>query len=185
MSGQDDAQVEWELLAGAARGDDESFRHLVERYQGRLMNCFIRCGVQQGAEDLVQETFLRLYRYRRTARPLARFTTYIHTLAHHVWVDYVRKRGRVERMMEAVAREAEIYPDGATQHAAGRLDAERLLGVLTEELRTTVVLVIYQGLSYGEAATVLRIPEGTVKSRMFNGLRDLRRYLESDEHSDA
>lgn len=126
----------------------------------------------------MQETFVRLYRHRRRARPLARFTTYVHTLAHHAWIDYLRKRGRVLRVIEAVERELPDYDAHSSGHAAARLDAEQLLNTLSADLRATVVLVVYQGLSHTEAAEVLSIPVGTVKSRMFHSLHRMRAILE-------
>ena len=162
-----------------AQDDDAALRTLVGRHQGLLMNFFIRSGVEHYAEDLVQETFIRLYRYRRRYRPTARFTTFLHTLARNVLVDHVRRRGRWFRLLDAWQEEKAEESDHSSDSAPRRLDAERALETLSGEMKSVVVLVFYQGLSYQDAADVLGVPVGTIKSRMFNALRQLRAYFES------
>lgn len=178
MTADAESIEEWAWLAQAARGDDTAFRSIVERYQGRLLNYFMRAGAQSHAEDLVQESFLRLYRHRKRARPQARFTTYIHTLAHHVWIDHLRRQRRTLRLLDRLEHEPRIAPPVPPLTGA-RLDAERLLAGLSHEMRQTVVLVIYQGLTSEEAAVAMGIPTGTVKSRLFNALRQMRTALEN------
>jgi RNA polymerase sigma-70 factor (ECF subfamily) len=184
MSSDEENRQEWEWLARAAAGDAAAFRSIVERYQGRLLNFFLRAGAKMYAEDLVQETFIRIYRHRSRARPIARFTTYAHTLAHHVWLDHVRRQGRRFRLLERAAPEVEQQDNRSSGSAPARIDAERLLDTLTPDLRAAVVLVMYQGLSYTEAAEALGVPTGTVKSRVFNALRHMRDALASSPHGD-
>lgn len=176
------SREEWAWLSRAAHGDDEAFASLVRRYQGRLMNFFARLGDQGHAEDLVQETFMRLYRNRKRARPDARFTTYLHTLAHRVWVDHVR---RSTRRADALARAGRdpllVHPGGVPVPGGGRIDADRLLARLSPEHREAIVCVILEGLEYGEAAVVLGVPEGTVKSRVHYALRHLRQFIDGKE----
>ena len=80
------------LLAGA--GDRDAFELLVRRHHQPLLNFFLRMGVDRDAEDLVQQTFIRLYNYRQRYRPSAKFTTFLYLLARQVWVDELRRRGR-------------------------------------------------------------------------------------------
>ncbi len=183
MSSDEAHLEEWAWLARAADGDDASFHLLVERYQGRLLNYFLRAGAKEHAEDLVQETFIRLYRHRSRAKPLARFTTYAHTLAHHVWIDHLRKHGRALRTQEAVRAHTDTEDQRSSRTAPARLDAERLLDALSPDLRDTVVLVVYQGLTHPEAAEALGIPEGTVKSRIFHAMQRMRALLDEQPHA--
>ena len=163
-----------------ARDDEEALRALVQRHQGMLMNFFARSGAESHAEDLVQETFVRLYRYRQRYRPLAKFTTFLHTLARHVWIDHVRKRSRWTRLLTAWSEAAPGQDDHSAGAAARRMDAERLVSGLSEEMRSVVVLVFYQGLSHQDAAEVLGVPVGTIKSRMFNALSRMRDAMNGD-----
>ena len=170
---------DWDLVQRLARDEAGALRLLVERHQGLLLNFFLRSGAQSSAEDLVQETFIRLYRYRHRAEPRARFTTFLHTLARHVWVDHLRRAGRTARLHEAWQAE-QPEADTAAAGAAGlRMDAAHALQSLPEEMRAVVTLLFYQGLSQGEAAEVLDIPVGTVKSRLFNALHRLRGVLDA------
>jgi RNA polymerase sigma-70 factor (ECF subfamily) len=174
MATEEESQQEWAWLQQAARGDEPAFCALVERYQGRLLNFFLRNGVKDHAEDLVQETFMRLYRNRHRARPLARFTTFIHTLAHHAWVDHLRKQNRRARLLSLLTREHERADHQSSRQAPDRIDAARMLDALTPDHRAAVVLVVYQGLSHAEAAEALGVPEGTIKSRLHHAIRRMQ-----------
>lgn len=167
-----------ELMRRLARDDTEALRTLVQRHQGLLMNFFVRSGAQSHAEDLVQETLVRLYRYRKKYRPIAKFTTFLHTLARHVWIDHLRRKHRWDRLLTAWGEEKPDRDERSAGIAARRMDAEQLVAALSEEMRSVVVLVIYQGLAYQDAAEVLGVPVGTVKSRMFNALRRMKCMME-------
>jgi RNA polymerase sigma-70 factor (ECF subfamily) len=174
-----------QLMGRLAHDDPEALRELVKRHQGLLMNFFLRTGAESYAEDLVQETFVRLYGYRKRYRPLAKFTTFLHTLARHVWIDHVRKRGRWMRLLVAWSNHAPVQDERSASAASHRMDAERLLGTLSEEMRSVVVLVFYQGLSHQDAAEVLGVPVGTIKSRMFNALSRMRDVMNGDAPKDC
>ena len=172
------------LLAGA--GQREAFELLVNRHQQPLLNFFLRSGVDRDAEDLVQQTFIRLHRYRRRYRPRARFTTFLYLLARQVWIDELRRRRRLQRLREQARQQAELAAaaDTAPVDEGFSDELQQALDSLSPRHREVVVLGVLQELEYSEIARILKIPVGTVKSRMFNGLRDLRRYLESDAHGD-
>ena len=165
------------LMRRLAGDDPAALRSLVERYQGVLMNYFVRSGAESHAEDLVQETFIRLYRYRHRYRPVARLTTFLHTLARHVWIDHVRRRSRLGRLLKEWAQVQPTEDASSSGRAGRRIDAERAVRALPDAMRDVVVLVFYQGLSFPEVAEVLEIPVGTVKSRMFHALRRLKEAL--------
>lgn len=169
-----------QLMQRLAGDDEEALRELVQRYQGLLMNFFLRSGAESNAEDLVQETFVRLYHYRKRYQPSAKFTTFLHTLARHVWIDLTRKRGRWLRLLTAWAEATPKQDDHSAGAAGRRMDAARLVQQLSEEMRSVVVLVFYQGLSHQDAADVLGVPVGTIKSRMFNALNRMREMMEGD-----
>lgn len=173
------------LMERLARDDHQALRTLVERHEALLMNFFMRSGAESHAEDLVQETFVRLYGYRKQYRPLAKFTTFLHTLARHVWIDHVRKRGRWLRLLKVWSENAQQQDDHSAGRASRQLDAKHLLAGLSSEMREVVVLVFYQGLSHQEVAEVLGIPTGTVKSRLFNALKRMKETMTRDERDSA
>ncbi len=163
----------------ARGGDREAFGALVIRHQKMLLNYFRRAGVPYDAEDLVQQTFLRLYRYRSRYTPRAKVTTFLFLLARQVWIDDLRKRKRAERLADALAREPEPPPGIAdARPGRGGLDVAGAVAALPEAMRQVVELGVYQDLPYAEVARILGIPAGTVKSRMFNAIRILREELE-------
>ncbi|MCS6772068.1 MAG: RNA polymerase sigma factor [Kiritimatiellae bacterium] len=172
-----DSQEDWALLFESARGNDDAFARLVERHQQKLLNFFLRSGAKHHAEDLVQETFLRLYRHRKRAKPLARFTTYLHTLGHHVWLDHVRRQSRFARLLMRAAPEFNEIDCASANRPPVSMDADSLLGLLSPDHREAVVLVVYQGMAYHEAAEILGVPVGTVKSRVSIALSRIRAAL--------
>ena len=180
LSEADDA----DLMARVRDDDRDAFAVLVRRHQKMLLNFFARSGVQYDCEDLVQQTFLRLYRYRTRYAPTAKFTTFLFLLARQVWIDELRRRKRQERLAGALAAEPHpehAAPEAADAGASGGLDLQQALAALPEGLRLVVELGVYQDLPYAAIAEILKIPEGTVKSRMFNALRSLRAFLEEKQ----
>ena len=174
-----DAETDTDLVVLARQGSREAFAELVRRHQGPLVNLFLRMGADvHGAEDCVQDTFLRLLRSLKDYEPRAPFGAYLCTLARHAWIDWKRRADR--RRMESL--------DGAGERAAvaerspeadERLDLRSALAGLPEHLRLVVILSVDQGLNYGEISAVLGIPVGTVKSRMFFAVRHLREALDA------
>ncbi len=163
----------------SSSGDREAFAVLVGRHQRALMNFFRRLGAETHcAEDCAQETFLRLFRYRDRYLPAAPFPVFLYRLARHSWVDWSRRGARWR--MAALDEESAVMRGGDL--VDDRLDLEKAVQDLPEHLRWVVVLSVRQGLRYGEIAEVLDIPLGTVKSRMFHGVRKLREALGARLH---
>ncbi len=81
-----------------AIGSEAAFTELVHRHQNSLLNFFVRMGASSDGEDLVQETFVRLFRYRQKYQPTARFRTFLYHVARRVWADRARKILRFERL---------------------------------------------------------------------------------------
>lgn len=170
------------ILMQRVRDDDrDAFAVLVKRHEKMLLNFFARSGVQYDCEDLVQQTFLRLYRYRTRYVATAKVTTFLFLLARQVWIDELRRRKRHERLVAGLAAEPQPTMAGAEAAeatASGEMDLERALEALPEGLRQVVELGVYQDLPYAEIGEILGIPVGTVKSRMFNALAKMRAFLE-------
>lgn len=168
-----------ELMLEAREGNLEAFGELVRRHQKSLVNFFVRLGVYNDAEDLVQETLLRVYRSRERYEPRAKFTTYLYKVARNVWVDRYRKQGRTRILQERVREEQEVQGD-APGTSSRKLEVREALDELSEKLRMVVVMSVYQGLKYREIAEILDLPEGTVKSRMHLAVQRLKELLKTD-----
>ena len=117
MSSRSDA----ELMALSAKGETAAFAELVERYQNILLNFFMRRGVSwDDGQDLAQQTFLRLWNYRKKYTAQAKFTTFLFLLAGQVSVDFFRAEGRRRGLEEDLAHEAEVASDASLEQGARR-----------------------------------------------------------------
>lgn len=166
-----------ELMSEAAAGSEIAFTVLVRRHQNALLNFFARMGALSDGEDLVQETFVRLFRYRDRYRPSARFTALLYHLARNVWADRGRKSARVQRLASGLLAESQISSEPDFVNPGERLDVDAALQKLSPKLREAIVLNVYQRLRYQEIADVLGIPLGTVKSRINLALAALKEHL--------
>lgn len=146
------------------------------QHEKKLVNFFWRLGVSiSECEDLVQETYLRLWRCRDGYRPTAKFTTFLFLIARQVRIDALRRQTRREgRETDYAAMQSTIQPP---PNGDGE-EVRRAVLRLPEPLRETVELCVFQDLPYAEVAGILGIPLGTVKSRMFNALRKLKEMFD-------
>lgn len=167
-----------EALMTEAAHSREAFASLVQRHQQPLMNFFRRMGDHTHAEDLAQETFVRLYRYRARYRPDAKFTTFLYTLAKRAWIDHRRRAARREEAYEAFAGEMDVRVDAGTgSEKEMHHRVRQALAGLSEEMRGCVIMSVYQGFKYEEIARIMDVPLGTVKTRVYNAMRKLKETL--------
>jgi len=168
-------------------GDHTALAGLVERYHGPLLKFLARMtGQPQTAEDLVQEVFIRILTYRGPAPE--RFRPWIYQIAHNLARDHFRSaaiRREVDNRSENDFEEDEMGdPQDAESlalQASDRLQVNALLERLPASQREVLVLRFYHELSLEEISTITGAPSGTVKSRLFHGLRRARRILEAEE----
>jgi RNA polymerase sigma-70 factor (ECF subfamily) len=174
-------------------GDARAFRVLVQRHRGPVFNFILRyTGHKARAEDLLQETWLKVVRSSAEYEPKARFTTWVYTIARNLCVDSARKetyrqadsldapaRGDEEgkSMGESIGDDASQGPERAAHNARLRPKLTRALASLPEEQREVFLLREYHGISFKEIAEVTGVNENTVKSRMRYALEGLRKRL--------
>jgi len=158
---------------------DEGLMAEARKFERNLLNFFWRQGVQYSeGEDLVQETYLRLWKYRGAYRPTAKLSTFLFLLARQVRIDALRRQTRREGREEAWGREAATSAGPSVGRADAREDVRWALSRLSEPLREVVELGVFQDLPYAEVGAVLGIPVGTVKSRMSNALKKLKEVFD-------
>lgn len=146
------------------------------RHSGALLNYFGRLGVSPcEGEDLLQETFLRLWRHRAAYSPRAKLSTFLFLLARQVRIDALRKAKRREERerawseAEAAGAPARVRVDGDDLRAA--------VARLPKTHRDVVELAIYRDMPYAGISRELSIPVGTVKSRMSCAVKKLRAIM--------
>jgi RNA polymerase sigma-70 factor, ECF subfamily len=173
------------LMERTRAGDMAAFTEIVKIFQQPLLNFFRRLGVHTDAEDMVQEVFIRLFRYRERYRPTAKLATFLYMLARQVRVDHIRKDNRREELAKELKADfAEDSLLAEDPFCRMGYDVEDCLLALPDDMREIVVLNIYQGMRYGEIAEVMEIPVGTVKSRMFYALRRMRERLDEQRRTE-
>ena len=169
------------LMAQVRAGRADAFRTLVERHRRPLLNFFARMGASSHGEDLAQETFVRLWNYRNKYKPTAKFTTFLYTLARHAWLDFVRRQARFQQFSDRYREEVPASGDGGLGQLRRQLDVQAALDKLPPKQREALVLAVHQGLAYEDIARILRIPVGTVKSRIFNALAVLKETFHEND----
>lgn len=157
--------------------DDQALMEEARKFERNLLNFFCRQGVSLfEGEDLVQETYLRLWNYRRTYQPTAKLSTFLFMLARQVRIDALRRQTRREAREEGWGK---CQPMAALPNALGvREDVRWAVSQLSEPLREVVELGVLQDLPYAEVGEILGIPVGTVKSRMSNALKKLKEMFD-------
>lgn len=176
--------VDAQVMAQVQRGEPGAFEQLVSRYERALYAFFVRLGSSPAdAEDLAQDTFLRVFKARATFDPQRPLSPWLYGIATHVWAD-VRRRGGVRATGAGVMQVGE-EPEGTAMNdvavRAERRDVARhiqeAMHQLPEDHRMVLILRHYHGLSYGGISQALDISVGTVKSRIHYALAKLREEL--------
>ena len=164
-----------------------SWDELVRQHADRVYRLAYRlAGNQHDAEDLTQETFIRVFRSVQNYQP-GTFEGWLHRITTNLFLDMVRRRGRIR--MEALPEDYDRVPaDQPTPEQIyhdSRLgsDLQAALDSLAPEFRAAVVLCDIEGLSYEEIGATLGVKLGTVRSRIHRGRQALRDYLAA--HSGA
>jgi RNA polymerase sigma-70 factor, ECF subfamily len=194
VRGDDRAREEAELVARIARGDlDQPLAELVERYQRPLFGYGLKVlGDPWLAEELVHECFIRLWRTAGRFDPnRATVGAYLFMVARTMAIDVYRRsaaqnapggRRRVDVEPEQLAEQVPIDDDSA--RLVERMAMRDALNSLSPAHREVLLLAHYDGLTQAEIADRLGIPLGTVKTRMFHGLRALRSVLDRRDADD-
>lgn len=183
-----------QLIRRCTSGDAGAWEELVRQHNRRIYNiCYRFTGSADQAEDLTQEVFIRMYRTLDSYDPVkASFMTWVATMTRNLLVDYFRKskQDRVTDSLESQATEDEqaptlgeqiadrtATPDAGVQKRETREAVQRALEKLSPDLREAVILRDLQDMDYREISQVLKVPEGTVKSRINRGRTELARLL--------
>ena len=162
-----------ELIADVANGNDEAFRRLYDRFADRVYRyAYTILRAKHLAEEVVQETMIGVWKGASKFAGRSKVSTWIFGIARNQAYSLVRKEIRTERVPDISLVEPDPAPGIHRQE-----EVARALDRLSEDHREVVFLTFYEGLSYGEIASILKIPTGTVKSRMFHAKRQLGEAL--------
>ncbi|HEY6272097.1 MAG TPA: RNA polymerase sigma factor [Terriglobales bacterium] len=160
-------------MAQVRSGVGEMLGPLFERYQVPLFNFYLRLtGDRTFSEDLVQEVFFRMLKYRQTYRTETPFRAWMYQIARNARADFLRRK-RPETSWEPAMSPAVIPTDTAQQSEEAAL-LHRALMRLPEDKREVLILSRFQDLKYEEIAELLGCETGTVKTRVHRALAELR-----------
>jgi RNA polymerase sigma-70 factor (ECF subfamily) len=181
---------DWDLVERARCGEMDAYAELIRRYERPVIHfCQRMVGSREDAEDLAQESFVRVYRYVDRLTPSAKFSTLLFGIARNLTLNFIRdsaRRGRgstysltddenVERSLE----DESLRPDRTARLHEIDETIERALSMLTPKHREVLILRELNGLDYGTIAKIVRCRKGTVKSRIARARDQLRRHLET------
>lgn len=167
------------LMARVAVADREAYAELVSRFLGPLTWFGQRLlSKPEEAEDLVQETFLRLWTHAHQWQPgRGKVTTWLHTIMHNLCIDHHRRdrsdtSGELDKVLEAGAT-----PDGTLAEDDRARAIHLALAALPERQRSAIVLCHFQGFSNRDAAEVIGVSVDALESLMARGRRAMRERL--------
>lgn len=180
-----------ELVRRCLAGDERAYRELIERYERQVYSVAMRMvRVREDAEDLTQETFVRMFKALDRYDPTRPFPAWLLTIAARLSIDQLRRRrvktvplvrsepGSLEERVVEV-EDPGFGPDVLLERQEEAATAGALVAALPEHYRVVVVLRHQQGLSYEEIAEALHLPLGTVKARIHRARALLKDRLES------
>ena len=185
MSGVTDQAIVERVIGG----DVDSFGILVQRYQDRIYSTVLNYVANpDDAVDITQETFVKAYSKLLSFSSSSSFYTWVYRIAINTAIDFIRKRKSkpaesldddrfAETGFEPVAQDASADPERVLVQHEQRRALRAAMGSLSDKLRSVIVLHDVEGLSQEEVADILRVPVGTVKSRVSRARTELRYLL--------
>lgn len=180
-----------DLMMRVQAGDKRAFKSIVETYQRRVINVAYRfLGNREDAEEVAQETFLRLYLSAKSYQPKAELFTYLYTIATRLALNRLRKRKRLrwfslDQLQEDTADgpgrefpgDPADRPDGSLEQTEREAMVRRALDTLPAAQKTAVVLSRYEGLSYKQIAEVMETSVSAVESKLHRAKQTLKKKL--------
>ena len=180
-----------DLMEYFQEGREPAFNELVKRYTDRLHNFLYRyTHNHQDCEDLVQETFLRVHKSKKSYQRIAKFSTWMSTIALNLAKSMYKKKQRMHKVsihkdesdpndFEMLIQDKNILQDEELHQKLSLAQLEKALMNLAPEFREVVVYRDLQELSYDEIAKITGVAMGTVKSRINRGRAQIQSMIES------
>ena len=175
-----------ELISRFQNGEEQAYIELVNRYRDRLMSFIYRfVNDQVAAEDIVQDTLVKLYTHKDYYRNIAKFSTWIYTIAGNLAKTELRKnkRRKVTNLSDMGSDDWEFEipaKEDTAEKVHSQFDGEQInkaIQTLPDHFREVIILRDIQELSYEEVSNIVEVPLGTVKSRINRARLQLQEML--------
>ncbi|MDX2273064.1 MAG: sigma-70 family RNA polymerase sigma factor [Cyanobacteriota bacterium] len=179
MASQTEVNDDLALVQACLEGDPRSFRQLYQRHQARVRSILFQLAGATHLDDLVQEVFLRAWRGLPKFQQSAQFSTWLYRIAWNVACDQRRRFAQQRQQVQVLGRIAPLQqeaPDLMKRHYQEVL--QQGLAQLSWQHRSVLVLHDLEEQPQKAIADILKIPVGTVKSRLFHARAALRTYLQ-------
>ena len=164
------------LMQKVREGDVAKLAVLFERHHRPLFNYFLRLtGSRESAEDLVQDVFFRVLKYRHTWQDGTQYTAWMYRIARHAHLDNLERRGEVVPIDSYEPPSGEPDPGLRFERAEEVGLLERALAALAPDKREVLVLSRFQGLKYEQIGEILDCEAGAVKVRVYRAIKELGR----------
>jgi RNA polymerase sigma-70 factor, ECF subfamily len=165
-----------QLMQEVRAGDIGKLEQIFDRHHRPLFHFFLRLTSDRAAsEDLVQDVFFRILKYRHTYQPATSFRAWMYQIGRHALADHAARHKAEVALPEDAGDFAAAgpAPDLSAQSAQEAALLRRALKAMPRDKREVLILSRFQGLKYEEIATVLKCEVGTVKVRVYRALREL------------
>jgi RNA polymerase sigma factor (sigma-70 family) len=164
------------LMTAVRDGDLDQLGLLFERHHKHLYNFFLQqTGNSQSSEDMVQDVFYRMLKYRHTYRAESKFTTWMFSIAHNAKIDYYRSEKHRRKENDIPETLADDEPD--PEEISVQMDQQEILmaalNALSDEKREVLVLSRFENMKYEEISEIMGCKVGTIKARVHWALKDL------------
>lgn len=171
------------LVELVLEGDDTAFEYLFNRYREAIRRLFVaRLGGVNDADDLLQETFIKVYINIARYSPEYTFGQWVYTIARNTFVDFMRRKQDEESIDERFTSPAATSPTPEERviNQQQRTQFEVYLDRLTPRYRQLIVMRFFDELSYEEIAQKLNLPMGTVKTQIHRARSKMCRMIENE-----
>ena len=167
-----------DLIACAQQGDRQAFTELVYRHQNSIVSMTYRmCGDLRLAEDVAQESFVRVWQNLNRYKPQYAFRSWLYRIATNAALDSLRRERPTTELDSVSVADSGITPEQSVEENQQAAHVRRAIAQLSAPLRVVLILREYQELTYQEIADALDIPIGTVMSRLNTARVQLRHEL--------
>lgn len=176
-----------ELMINVRDGDIDKLGILFERYKKKLFNFFLMSlSDRQASEDLVQDVFMRILKYRHTYKDNGRFSVWMYGIARNARIDHYRESGTGYVPLDDTfdVENPGPGPEEDYEHAAQRLLLKRALAKLPDEMRELIIMSRYSDMKYSDIGGILGCSEGAVKVRMYRAMKELSTHYHTLEGGD-